>query len=129
MPEGVLGDPAQFLKLIEGRKRISRARLGTAEDDLAGDGVKRLRRRRDQRAHRKITLREPRPLIEEPRGFIKRFDVDLRDREPEFGATLERGRVGGRSLVVAKENAGAGPRYADSRSRCERADPPERTRA
>ncbi len=117
----------QFLELIERRKGIDRAVTRAAEDDLACDGVHGLRRRFDHGTGGDVALGNPRPLVEQARGAIERFHVDLDERGAQAHETGERRLVGLRRVRVAEELALAGHGHAEAHARGHGAERAQRT--
>jgi len=86
---GPFGDAPQCLQAIERRKRIGCGQPRPGRRDLAGHGMDRIRRRRQQIADHQIALGDPWPLIEQPRGLIERLEVEFDQRGAKRGPAFE----------------------------------------
>ena len=92
--KGALGDAPQRLQAIERGERIGRGQPRAGRGDLARDGMNRIRRRRQQIADHQIAFGDPRPLIEQPRGLIKRFEIEFDQCRAKRGPALQRLAIG-----------------------------------
>ena len=92
--KGALGDAAQRLQPIERGKGVGRGQPRAGRGDLARHRMDRIRRRREQVADHEIALGDPRPLVEQPRGLIKRLEVEFDQRGAERCPALERLAIG-----------------------------------
>ena len=72
----------------------------------------RVRRGRQQIADHQIAFRDPRSFVEQPRGFIERFEIELDQRGAERGPALQRVAVGRFRSLVAEEDQLAAARHA-----------------
>ena len=75
--------------------------------------MNRFRRGRQQVADHQIAFGDPRPLVEQPRGLIKRFEVEFDQRGAERSPALERLAIGFLRGAVAEEDQLAVARHAE----------------
>ncbi len=110
--EGALGYLAQRLQPVQRRKGVGGAEPRPADDDLARHRMERFRRRRQQISDHEISLGDPRSFIEQPRGLIKRLEVESDQRGAQRGPALERLAVRFLRRLVAEEDQLAVARHA-----------------
>ena len=111
--KGALGDAPQRLQAIERGKRVGRGQPRAGRGDLARHRMNRIRRGRQQIADHQIAFGDPRSLIEQPRGLIKRLEIEFDQRGAERGPALQRLAIGFLRGAVAEEDQLAVARHAE----------------
>ncbi len=108
-----LGRAPQRLQAIERGERIGRRQPRAGRGDLARDRVNRIRRGRQQVADHEIAFGDPRPLVEQPRGLVKRLEIEFDQRGAERCPALKRLAIGFLRGAVAEEDQLAVARHAE----------------
>ena len=76
------------------RRRYRPRSAARRRGDLARHRMDRIRRGRQQVADHQIALGDPRSFVEQPRGLVERFEIELDQRGAERGPALERLAIG-----------------------------------
>ena len=81
--ESALGDTAQRLQPVERGKGVGGGQPRAGDRDLARHRMDRIRRRGEQVADDEIAFGDPRALVEQPRGLVKRLQIEFDQRGAE----------------------------------------------